>query len=168
MNVRTLSAMLISIPLSWESAVLADSAQETEEGEPAEPKPSLAEAAQTPTFTEPVEFRRPAIDVSAFEPPSSRAFDAFGVGMFVVSGADLASTEVALAHPGLQEGNPMQGNRSVRILSHIAAPALMYWVTDKLHDRGKRKTALLARIGFNVAYSYIVMHNLRTTSSVSR
>ncbi len=43
----------------------------------------------------------------------------------------------------------------------------MYWITDKLHDRGKRKTALIARIGFNVAYSYVVMHNLRTASSVS-
>ncbi len=159
--------MLFSISLSWQSAVLADSAQETEEEEAAEPRTSLAEAVQTPTFTEPVEFRRPAIDVSAFELPSSRAFDAFGVGMFVVSAADLASTEVALARPGLQEANPMQGNRNVRILSHIAAPALMYWITDKLHDRGKRKTALLARIGFNVAYSYIVMHNLRTIPSVS-
>ena len=168
MIARTLSAMLISILLSGPSAVLADSAQETQEEEPAGPQTSLAEAVQKPTFTEPVEFRRPAIDVSAFEPPSSRAFDAFGVGMFVVSGADLALTEVALARPGLYEANPMQGNQSVRILSHVAAPAFMYWITDKLHDRGKRKTALFARIGFNVAYSYIVMHNLRTVSSVSR
>ena len=168
MNARTLSAMLISIPLSWQSVVLADSAQETQEGESAGPQTSLVEAAKTLTFAEPIEFQRPAIDISAYELPSSRAFEAFGVGMFVVSGADLASTEVALARPGLQEGNPMQGNRSVRILSHIAAPAIMYWVTDKLHDRGRRKTALLARIGFNVAYSYIVMHNLRTLSGVSR
>ncbi len=62
----------------------------------------------------------------------------------------------------------MQGNRNVRILTHVAAPAFMYWVTDKLHDQGKTKTALVARIGFSVAYSYIVMHNLRTISSVSR
>lgn len=168
MNARTVSAMLISIPLSWQSVVLADTAREAQEEEPAGPQTSFAEAAKKPTFTEAVEFRQPAIDVSAFELPSSRAFDAFGVAMFVVSGAELASTEVALGRPGLQEANPMQGNRSVRILSHIAAPAAMYWVTDKLHDRGKRKTALLARIGFNVAYSYIVMHNLRTASSVSR
>jgi hypothetical protein len=86
--------------------------------------------------------------------------------MFATAGADLASTEMGLGRAGVYEANPLQGNRNVRILTHVAAPAFMYWVTDKLHDRGKTKEALLARIGFNVAYSYIVMHNLRTASSI--
>lgn len=89
-------------------------------------------------------------------------YTALGVGMFAAAGADLASTELGSGHPGIYEANPLQGNRSVRIATHVAAPALMYWVTDRLHKRGKPKLALFARIGFNVAYSYVVMHNLRS------
>jgi hypothetical protein len=88
--------------------------------------------------------------------------------MFVVASADLATTELGLARPGVYETNPMQGNRNVRILTHVAAPAFMYWVTDKLHDKGKTKMALVARIGFSVAYSYVVMHSLRTASALSQ
>jgi hypothetical protein len=42
----------------------------------------------------------------------------------------------------------------------------MYWVSDKVRKGGNPKLALAMRIGFNVAFSYVVMHNLRTTSAV--
>jgi hypothetical protein len=134
--------------------------------EPGEAQVSILEAAQAPIFTSSPDFRRPTIAGGSFDQPSTGAFNAFGIGMFVVAGADLASTEMGLGRPGVYEANPLQGNRNVRILTHVAAPAFMYWVTDKLHDKGKTKTALVARIGFSVAYSYIVMHNLRTASAL--
>jgi hypothetical protein len=89
-------------------------------------------------------------------------YTALGVVMFAAAGFDLASTELGSSRPGIYEANPFQGNRGVRIATHVAAPALMYWVTDRLHKSGRPKLALLARLGFNVAYSYAVMHNLRT------
>jgi len=161
MNGRLLSAMMISMLLGVHAGVLAET-----EAEPTEAQVSLTQAAQAPIFTSSVDFRRPSIADGTFDPPSSGAFNAFGIGMFVAAGADLASTELGLARPGVYETNPMQGNRNVRILTHVAAPAFMYWVTDKLHDKGKTKTALVARIGFSVAYSYVVMHNLRTASAL--
>ena len=162
MNGRTLSAMMISMLLS---GVLGATEREAE-AEPTEAQVSLTRAAQAPIFTGTVDFRRPSIVDGSFNQPSTGAFNAFGVGMFVAAGADLASTELGLARPGVYESNPMQANRNVRILTHVAAPAFMYWVTDKLHDKGKTKTALVARIGFSVAYSYVVMHNLRTASAL--
>ena len=161
MNGRLLSAMMISMLLGVHAGVLAET-----EAEPTEAQVSLTQAAQAPIFTSSVDFRRPSIADGTFDRPSSGAFNAFGIGMFVAAGADLASTELGLARPGVYETNPMQGNRNVRILTHVAAPAFMYWVTDKLHDKGKTKTALVARIGFSVAYSYVVMHNLRTASAL--
>ncbi|HEY7698202.1 MAG TPA: hypothetical protein VIE88_07280 [Vicinamibacteria bacterium] len=165
MNGRTVSAMMISMVLGTFSSVAA-AAERRVEAEPAEAQVSLTEAAQAPIFTGSLDFRRAAIADGSFDQPSSGAFQAAGIGMFVVAGADLATTELGLARPGVYEANPMQGNRSVRILTHVAAPAFMYWVTNKLQDKGKTKTALVARIGFSVAYSYIVMHNLRTASAL--
>ncbi len=145
----------------------AETERETEaEAEASPVQLSLTEAAQSKPFIGSVDFRRPAIADGMFDKPSSGAFNAFGIGMFVAAGADLASTELGLARPGIYEANPMQGNRNVRILTHVAAPAFMYWVTDKLHDKGKTKEALIARIGFSIAYSYVVMHNLRTAQSL--
>jgi hypothetical protein len=157
--------MMVSMVLGSFSGVVAAS-ERGAEAEPAEAQVSLTEAAQAPIFTGSLDFRRPAVADGSFDQPSSGAFKAFGVGMFVVAGADLATTEIGLARPGVYEANPLQGNRNVRILTHVAAPAFMYWVTDKLQDKGKTKTALVARIGFSVAYSYIVMHNLRTASAL--
>jgi len=165
MNGRTLSAMMMAVLLGAQSGVFAESEREAE-AEPTEAQVSLTQAAQAPFFTGAVDFRRPSIVNGTFDQPSNGAFNAFGVGMFVAAGADLASTELGLAQPGVYETNPIQGNRNVRILTHVAAPAFMYWVTDKLHDKGKTKTALVARIGFSVAYSYVVMHNLRTASAL--
>ena len=165
MNGRTLSAIMISMVLGSLAGTVAAS-ERTADAEPADAQLSLTEAAQAPIFTGSLDFRRPTIANGSFDQPSTGAFNAFGVGMFVMAGADLATTELGLARPGVYEANPLQGNRNVRILTHVAAPAFMYWVTDKLHDKGKTKTALLARIGFSVAYSYIVMHNLRTASAL--
>jgi hypothetical protein len=167
MNGGTLSAMMFSMLLAAQSGVFAETEREAET-EPAEAQVSLTQAAKAPISVGTVDFRRPSIVNDAFDQPSSGAFNAFGVGMFVAAGADLASTELGLARPGIYETNPLQGNRNVRILTHVAAPAFMYWVTDKLHDKGKTKTALVARIGFSVAYSYVVMHNLRTASALAQ
>lgn len=110
------------------------------------------------------DFRNVRIADGTFEEPSAASFKIFGASMFIVAGADLASTEYGLSRPGIYEANPVQGNRNMRILTHAAVPAFMYFVTEKLHDSGKPKLALLARIGFTVGYSYVVMHNLRTAS----
>ncbi len=110
-------------------------------------------------------LRSPFTTDGSFEQPSGSTFKLLGVSMFVVAGADLASTELGLSRPGIYEANPVQGNRSVRVLTHVAIPAFMFWATQKIHDDGNPKLALLARIGFNVAYSYVVMHNLRTTAA---
>lgn len=165
MNGRTLSRMMISMLLAVQGGVLAAAEREAD-AESRESQASLTQVAAQPLFTGSVDFRRPSITDGAFEQPSSGAFKAFGVGMFAAAGADLASTELGLARAGVYESNPLQGNRNVRLLTHVAAPAFMYWVTDKLHDRGKTKTALFARIGFSVAYSYVVMQNLRTASAI--
>jgi hypothetical protein len=111
------------------------------------------------------DFRNVRIADGIFDAPSSAAFHTFGVTMFAAAGADLLTTEVGLNRPGVYEANPVQGNRSVRILTHAAVPAFMYFVTEKLHDKGKTKAALFARIGFSIAYSYVAMHNLRTASA---
>ncbi len=164
---------MMAILLEAQSRAFAEAECEADaepeaEAEPAEAQFSLTEAAQNPIpiFTGSADFRRPSITNGVFERPSSTSFNAFGVGMFVAAGADLASTEHGLSRRGIYESNPMQGNRSVRILTHVAAPAFMYWVTDKLHDKGKTRMALVARIGFSVAYSYVLMHNLRTASAL--
>ena len=99
------------------------------------------------------------------EPPSS-LFKAFGVGMVVAAGGDLVSAELGLRHPGVYETNPLQRNRAVRIGTHTVAPALVYWASERVRRGGRPQMALLVRIGLTVAYSYAVMHNVRTTAGV--
>ncbi len=70
-----------------------------------------------------------------------------------------------MSRPGIYEANPVQDNRSVRVLTHAAIPAFMFWATQKIHDDGSLELALLARIGFHVACSYVVRHNLRTAAA---
>jgi len=89
-------------------------------------------------------------------------FVAMGVGMFAVSAGDLATTELGLARPGITEANPFHRNRLVRLSTHGAIPALLWWTTDRLHARGKTKLALIMRIGFTAAYGYAVLHNTRS------
>lgn len=98
-------------------------------------------------------------------PPSS-LFKAFGVGMVVAAAGDLVSTELGLRHPSIYEANPLQRDRGVRIGMHAVAPVLTYWASERVRRSGRPKMALLIRIGVTVAYSYAVMHNLRTTAGV--
>ena len=49
-----------------------------------------------------VDFRRPSIANGIFDQPSTAAFDAFGVGLFVAAGADLVSTERGMRTPLLE------------------------------------------------------------------
>ena len=127
---------------------------------------ALASAAASPSLER--QFQ-PAIGAprnyprrSPFEPKSNGFFRTMGVGMFVSAAADLATTELGLATPGIVEMNPLQGNRGVRIATHVAVPAFLYWATERARKKGDVKLALLLRIGVNVAYSYAAMHNARS------
>lgn len=159
--------MLVSLTLSGNAIA------EDETNDAAEPSESLLDAASragTPeskpgAFLSSPDFRDVRMTAEPIDEPLSPSFKMFGAGMFIVSGADLASTELALGRTGVREANPLQRNRSVRILSHAVAPALMYCLTDKLHKSGRPKLALLARLGFTIGYSYVVMHNLRTAAA---
>ena len=143
MTVRSVSVVLLTAWLGAPGGARAESESK--------PRNAAASPAQSPLKD---------FSSGVLEQPGG-FYTALGIGMFAVAGADLASTELGSSRPGVYEANPFQGNRGVRIATHVAAPALMYWVTDRLHKRGKPKLALLARIGFNVAYSYAVMHNVR-------
>jgi len=122
-------------------------------------------------FLAPTDLRA-ALTTAAFQPHDfqnnplgqSRGgfFTAMGVGMFAASAGDLATTELGLARPGITEANPFQRNRLVRLTTHAAVPALLWWTTDRLHARGKTKLALVMRIGFTAAYGYAVLHNTRS------
>lgn len=175
MNARNVPAMFVAMALAGN--VFA----ETEISESAEPEAAVVETSASEsvlsaasqsavtdlkagTFLSSPDFRNTRIADGMFDEPSSAAFKMFGAGMFIAAGADLASTEYGLSRPGVYEVNPVQGNRNLRLLTHAAVPAFMYFVTDKLHDKGKTKLALLARIGFTVGYSYVVMHNMRTAA----
>jgi hypothetical protein len=87
-----------------------------------------------------------------------------GVGMFAASGADVVTTEWGLQQDGIYEGNPVSTNRGVRIATHVAAPAVVYWATEEMHKKGRKKLALAIRIGLMVAYSYVAIHNIRTVN----
>jgi hypothetical protein len=91
----------------------------------------------------------------------SSFFRITGVGLFAASAGDLATTEWGLKYPGLYEGNPMADNRGVRIATHVLAPAIVWWTTEKMHKAGRKKLALGIRIGLMVAYSYAAIHNVR-------
>jgi hypothetical protein len=88
-----------------------------------------------------------------------------GVGMFAASGGDLATTEWGLRQDGIYEGNPVSTHRGTRIATHVVAPAVVWWTTEKMHKRGRKKLALALRIGLMVAYSYAAMHNIRTVNN---
>jgi hypothetical protein len=87
-----------------------------------------------------------------------------GVGMFAASGGDLVTTEWGLQQDGIYESNPVSTHRGVRIATHVAAPAVVYWATEEMHKKGKKKLALALRIGLMVAYSYVAIHNIRTVN----
>lgn len=89
-------------------------------------------------------------------------FKTMGVGMFVAAAGDFATTEISLQTPGIVEMNPVQRNLGLRLLTHAAAPAFVYWITERARRKGNGKLALLIRVGFNVAFSYAAMYNART------
>lgn len=93
--------------------------------------------------------------------PKTAAFQFSGMGMFGASAADLATTEWGLSQPNLQEGNPIAGNRGVRVVHHVLGPAAVYWTTEKLRQSGRPKLALALRIGLMAAYSFAAVHNVR-------
>jgi hypothetical protein len=85
--------------------------------------------------------------------------------MFLGAAGDLATTEWGLAGPGLREANPLAASRSVRISTHVLAPALVWWSTEEIRKAGRPKLALALRIGVAVAYSYATARNLHTIST---
>jgi hypothetical protein len=85
--------------------------------------------------------------------------------MFAASAGDVATTEWGLAQPGIYEGNPVSTHRGVRIATHVVAPAVVWWTTEEMHKRGRKKLAFAIRIGLMIAYSYATAHNLRTINS---
>ena len=88
-----------------------------------------------------------------------------GVSMFAASAGDLATTEWGLTQPGIYEGNPVSTYRGVRIATHVVAPAVVWWTTEKIHKKGHKKLAIAIRIGLMVAYSYAAAHNLHTVNN---
>ena len=71
------------------------------------------------------------------------AFQASGVGMFAASAADLITTEYGLSQ-GFDEGNPAATSRGLRLVTHIAGPAAVYYASEKLQREGKTKTAMFS------------------------
>jgi hypothetical protein len=175
MNARTLFAATAALWLGGRESALAENepkgADQPAIEESSPPVSVLSIAASLPSSSNPQQLpihRSPDFRLTRGTDGSIEQagglYTAFGIGMFVASGADLASTELSLARPGIYESNPLQRNRSVRLLTHAAAPAFMYWVSDRVRKNGNPKLAFAMRIGFNVAFSYVVMHNLRTSA----
>lgn len=98
-------------------------------------------------------------------PEKSALFTFSGFGMFAAAGADFATTEIGLSR-GLEEGNPVAGNRSVRLLHHVVGPAAVFWTSAELEKNGKKKLATTLRIALMAAYGYATLHNLRQVGGI--
>lgn len=160
-EVATFSAGL-SATVEGEGTALAGGEPETTRAAVTADRTGRSDMLQRPPVVVGDSFRGRPLD----DEGGSALFKALGVGMFLASGADLASTELGLSRPGITEVNPTQQNRTLRVTTHVAAPAVMWWVSERVHRGGKPKLALFMRIGFAVAYSYVVMHNVRTMNTV--
>jgi hypothetical protein len=110
------------------------------------------------------ELPAPSADIALPE-EGSRSFAAAGLGIFAASAADFATTEWGLSR-GLQEGNPVASQRGIRLVHHVAGPALVYWSTERLRKSGKPRLALGLRIALMAAYSYAAIHNVRQVGGV--
>lgn len=97
---------------------------------------------------------------------ASGLFSGLGVGMFAAASGDAASTEWGLSRAGVYEANPLMRSRAVRIGTHVAVPAAMWWASDYLYNKGERKLAWAMRIGVVAAYGYATLHNVRTVSGL--
>jgi hypothetical protein len=95
-------------------------------------------------------------------PEQGTLFKFSGAAMFAASASDLLTTEYGLKQPGIYEANAFADNRGLRIATHVVAPAVTWWATEKIHKKGRPKLALAIRIGLMVAYSYAAIHNVRT------
>jgi hypothetical protein len=133
-----------------------------------DPAPSLDDSMRLRPTVSSTPVRMEVLGLGGFGRPTERAgnglFATLGVGIFAASAGDLASTELGLTRLGAFEANPLQRNRMVRVSSHLAVPALVWWTSDRLHARGKTKLALAMRIGFTIAYGYATLHNSRASS----
>jgi hypothetical protein len=72
--------------------------------------------------------------------------------------ADLISTEIALARPGLHERNPFGKRREMRVLMVVAASAGTTWLDHKWANKKKARWAL--RIGHGLLTAWVVHHNV--------
>jgi hypothetical protein len=99
------------------------------------------------------------------EAEKSPLFTFSGFGMFAAAGADFATTEIGLSR-GLEEGNPVAGNRSLRLLHHVVGPAAVFWTSAELEKSGKRKLATTLRVALMAAYGYATLHNLRQVGGI--
>lgn len=66
--------------------------------------------------------------------------------ILIAAVADIASTEYALNHVGIKEGNPLLGNRAVRIVGKAAATGVILWATRSLESDGHPKAAKVLRL----------------------
>lgn len=95
-------------------------------------------------------------------PAKGTLFKFTGAAMFAASAGDILTTEYGLRQPGIYEANAFADNRGLRIATHVVAPAVTWWATEKIHKKGHPELALAIRIGLMVAYSYAAIHNVRT------
>lgn len=80
--------------------------------------------------------------------------------LFVASGADFVSTELALRIPGAVELNPLGQKRWARVAATVVAPTVVRWSTEKLYRKHPR-WAWAIRIGSVTLWSFATVHNLR-------
>lgn len=79
----------------------------------------------------------------------------------LAAGADLASTEYALARPGLREGNPLLQDRGVRIGAKGALALGLTAADVTLQRKGKRRAVRALRVLAVVAQGIVAAQNLR-------
>lgn len=78
------------------------------------------------------------------------------LAMWIASVADLATTEMAIARYGAVELNPLQADRGVRIMSHVAVPMLM--TIEGLRRPDDKRLKILVWIAA-MAWSAAATHN---------
>lgn len=76
--------------------------------------------------------------------------------------ADLATTEWALAQPGIAEANPLMRTRSARITLKVGAVAGQTYLANRLRRQGHPKAARVLAYVVAGANGYLALRNLRT------
>jgi hypothetical protein len=157
---KTLGCAMLVWNLAPLNAVAIDDAKNTDSEEQKTAPRSLE-----PTPEELARFSLQPTDVGARGDAfpaqgGSPLFQIAGFGMFAAAGTDFATTEIGLSR-GLEEGNPIASNRSLRLLHHVVGPAAVWWTTSELQKKGKTRLATSLRIFLMAAYGYATLHNLR-------